>query len=199
MADAFFCELVSSWNNLTKFYCKIFENTTWTCFNWFEIETGEGKSIIIIKSVVNFGGIEVASFFLGALLYTSSLLYIHMSFFFTISSLMYLKLKCSLRQSRFIMAFHLLWNTHNFHFFFFLFVRSLGAYWRVLRNTKMWKCFFFNLAVGVGTLKGAFVCCAFADFSTKNNYSYYENASRRCIILPFWHFFYLFFPLYIFS
>ena len=58
----------------------------------------------------------------------------------------------------------------------------------------MWKCLSFTSFLicftmwCIWTRKSFVVCCAFADSSTKNNYSYYENASRRALNSPFRHF-----------
>lgn len=111
-----------------------------TCFNWIAMKTDSQKCIINIKSVVNFGGIEVASFFLGVLsLYTETRAYIHMSFFSPISSPAVPKVERQLNLARRAARRHFIssWNTLNFSILFSLFcVRSIAG--RLFTSLK--KC-----------------------------------------------------------
>ena len=142
------------------------------------MKTAKGKSIINIKSVVNFGGIEVASFFLPYIYFI--VIHTHV-FLFTISS--------NAQRYWVTLQRHLsissLCEIH-FHFqFVFLFIP--GAYLKV-EETKCENASLFSTSACCWYLLDAEMCfcvCFFADFSSKNNYSYYENASLASILPVF--------------
>lgn len=122
------------------------------------MKTAKGKSIINIKSVVNFGGIEVASFFLPYIYFI--VIHTHV-FLFTISSnaqRVWVSLQRHLSRISSLCEIH-------FHFqFVFLFIP--GAYLKV-EETKCENASLFSTSACCWyywTPKGAFVCAFFADF-----------------------------------